>query len=79
MSTEHLKNLVIDQISQIEDENFLNAVKTILDTNLASGGSVMMLTVQQKEKIQNGLHQLATGKTTTNEELEKDENEWLKE
>jgi len=33
MSTEQLKNLVIDRISEIEDENFLQAIKTILDTN----------------------------------------------
>ncbi len=78
MSTEQLKNLVIDQISQIEDENFLNAVKTILDTNMVSV-SAMALTNEQKQKVQRGLDQLALGKTISNEDLEKEEDEWLKE
>jgi len=78
MSTEQLKNLVIDQISQIDDEIFLNAVKTILDNNIVSG-SVMMLTPDQKQKIKTGINQLDNGKTISNEDLEKEENEWLKE
>jgi len=77
MSTEQLRNLVIDQISQIEDETFLNAVKTILDHNI-SPGSTMMLTAEQKRKIQIGIDQIAAGKTISNEDLEK-EDEWLKE
>lgn len=78
MSTDQLKNLVIDQISQIDDENFLNAVKTILDANMISG-SAMVLTNEQKQKIQSGLAQLKSGKIISNEDLEKDEDEWLKE
>jgi hypothetical protein len=78
MSTEQLKNLVIDQISQIEDETFLNAVKTILDNNISSG-SAMILTNEQRQKISSGLTQLAAGKTITNEALEAEEDKWLKE
>lgn len=77
MSTEQLKNLVIDQISQIEDETFLNAVKTILEHN-TSPGSIMILTAEQKRRIQIGLEQVAAGKTISNEDLEKND-EWLKE
>ncbi|WP_114777522.1 hypothetical protein [Botryobacter ruber] len=78
MSTEQLRNLVIDKISAIEDENFLQAIKTILDTNTAASG-VYKLTEDQKHKIAIGLEQLNKGQVVSNEDLEKEEDEWLKE
>lgn len=78
MSTEQLKNLVIDKISGMEDENFLRAIKTILDTNTANA-SIYQLTEEQQAKVKTGLDQLAQGKILTNEDLEKAADEWLKE
>ena len=78
MSTEQLKNLVIDKISAIEDENFLRAIKTILDTNTVVT-SIYKLTEEQKQKVATGLNQLDSGKIISNEDLEKEEDEWLKE
>ncbi|QNF32981.1 hypothetical protein HUW51_09635 [Adhaeribacter swui] len=77
MSTEQLKNLVIDKISEIEDENFLQAIKTILDTNKATAG-IYKLTEEQKQKVKIGLTQLDNGQIISNEDLEKEEDEWLR-
>lgn len=78
MSTEQLKNLVIDRISEIEDENFLRAIKTILDTNTVAA-SIYKLTEEQKQKVTIGFAQLDNGQIISNEELEQEEEEWLKE
>lgn len=78
MSTEQLKNLVIDKILEIEDESFLQAIKTILDTNTATH-SIYRLTEEQKKKVEIGLNQLSQGQIISNEDLEKEEDEWLKE
>ena len=78
MSTEQLKNLVIDRISEIEDENFLQAIKTILDANTVAA-SIYQLTEEQKQKVKIGLAQLNNGQIISNEALEQEEDEWLKE
>lgn len=78
MSTEQLKNLLIDRISEIEDENFLQAIKTILDTNTAVA-SIYKLTEEQKQKVTIGLAQLDNGQIISNEDLEQEEDEWLRE
>jgi len=78
MNTQQLKNLVIDKISEIEDEEFLRDIKTILDTNVASD-STHKLTQEQKQKVLAGFRQLEHGQTISNEDLEKEEDEWLKE
>lgn len=78
MSTEQLKNLVIDRISEIEDENFLQAIKTILDTSIAPA-SIYKVTEEQKQKVNISLTQLHNGQVISNEDLEIEEDEWLKE
>lgn len=78
MSTDQLKHLVIDKISEIEDEEFLKAINKILDSNLSSG-SPRKLTAEQRQKVLTGLHQLEKGEIISNEDLEKEEDEWLKE
>lgn len=78
MSTEQLKNLVIDRISEIEDENFLQAIKTILDANTVAA-SIYKLTEEQKQKVKIGLTQLGNGQIISNEDLEQEEEEWLRE
>ena len=78
MSTEQLKNLVIDRISEIEDENFLQAIKTILDSNIAPA-SIYKVTDEQRQKVRIGITQLDKGQIISNEDLEKEEDAWLKE
>jgi len=78
MSTEQLKNLVIDRISEIEDENFLQAIKTILDSNITPA-SIYKVTGEQRQKVKIGITQLNNGQIISNEDLEKEEDVWLKE
>ena len=78
MSKDQLKLQVIDKISEIEDEEFLIAINKILDGNLSSA-SPRRLTTEQRQKVLNGLKQLKNGEIISNEDLEEEENKWLKE
>ena len=49
MTTLQLKKLLIHQISEINDEVFLNALKTIID--LKSKSTVLELSAKQKEEV----------------------------
>jgi hypothetical protein len=78
MSTSQLKNLVIDKIYGIEDEELLAAFKKILDSSF-SGKVAYRLNDEQRQAVREGKRQIAAGKFVTNEDLEKAENRWLKE
>lgn len=78
MSTSQLKNLVIDKIYGIEDEELLTAFKKILDSSI-SGGVVYSLNDEQRQAVREGKRQIAVGEFVTNEDLEKSEDRWLKE
>ena len=78
LSTSQLKNLVIDKIYGIEDEELLTAFKKNLDSSL-SGEVAYSLNDEQQQAVREGKRQIATGKYVTNEDLEKAEDRWLKE
>jgi hypothetical protein len=78
MSTSQLKNLVIDRIYGIEDEELLAAFKKILDSSF-SGKVAYSLSDEQRQAVRKGKRQIAAGEFVTNEDLEKAEDEWLKE
>lgn len=78
LSTSQLKNLVIDKIYGIEDEELLTAFKKILDSSV-SGEVAYSLNAEQGQAVREGKRQIAMGEYVTNEDLEKAENRWLKE
>jgi len=78
MSTSQLKNLVIDRIYGIEDEELLAAFKKILDISI-SGEVAYSLSDEQRQAVREGKRQIAAGEFVTNEDLEKAEDRWLKE
>jgi hypothetical protein len=78
MNSQQLRNILIDKISGIEDVQYLKAIKTILETSNQPEKPYQLIG-DQKKKVLSGLDQLKAGKTISNEELEKDEDEWLKE
>jgi predicted transcriptional regulator len=78
MSTSQLKNLVIDRIYGIEDEELLTAFKKILDSSI-SGEVAYRLTDEQRQAVREGRRQIAIGEYVTNDDLEKAEDRWLKE
>lgn len=77
MTTIELKNILIHKISAINDEIFLNAIKTIIDTK--SESTIYRTSEEQKQKIFEGINQVEKGEYFTNEQVESEINQWLKE
>ncbi|MBI3501860.1 MAG: hypothetical protein HY063_08705 [Bacteroidetes bacterium] len=77
MTTAQLKHQVIDKISEINDEEFLKAIKKILDSS--AGKNIYRLSAEQRKAIRKGKQQIKNGEYITNEQLEKDEDKWLSE
>ena len=75
MSTTELKHIITDRISLIEDVEFLKALKTIIDSKVAT--TVYNLSELQKERIKLGDEQLLKGRTISDEELQKEISQWL--
>lgn len=78
MSASQLKNLVIDKIYGIEDEDFLAALKKILDSSISSDVAYR-LNDEQRQAVREGRRQIADGEFVSNEKLEEAESRWLKE
>ena len=77
MNTKELKNIVIEKIYDIDDEEFLLAIKTILDMKTASS-EIYHLTDTQRERIKQSKQQIAQGLYTSGEQVFKEIDEWLK-
>lgn len=77
MSRSQLKNLVIDRIYGIEDEELLSALKKILDASI-SGDTAYSLNDKQKQAVREGKRQIALGEYITNDDLENAEDRWLR-
>ena len=75
MSTTELKHIITDRISLIEDVEFLKALKTIIDSKVAT--TVYNLSELQKGRIKSGDEQLLKGRTISDEELQKEISQWL--
>lgn len=77
MSTDLLKNLVMDKISEIDDKDFLKALKTIIEQKKLPSRKYKTSAVQ-KAKISKGLRDLKKGFKVSNADLDNDEDRWLK-
>lgn len=75
MTTIELKRHLIERITDIDDEKFLNAIKTILDSKLES--KILNLTEEQRLEITESRRQIEQGLFI--EQLEVDEKfaKWL--
>lgn len=78
MQTAQLKDMVIDKICGINDEDYLKALQKILDAGKTSEG-IYYLNDKQRALINIGKQQISNGEYVSNEELEKEEDEWLNE
>jgi len=86
MSTIELKNLLIAKISEIDDEVFLSAINTILDSKSKSIENsnpdfqkIIILTNQQKKEIQNSQNEYLKGNYIENDVLNEEMEKWLQE
>ncbi len=77
MSTIELKNILIKRISEINDNSFLEAIMTILDSKIDS--KIYNLTPKQKDSIIESKRQVANGEVFSNDQINQEFQEWLKE
>ena len=75
MTTTELKKQLIHRISEIEDANFLKALKTILDSKLNE--KVLNLTAEQKVEIIESREDVKKGLVIDNALLDKEIKAWL--
>jgi hypothetical protein len=75
MKSSDLKTKLIERINEIEDLEFLEAIKTILDSKTAEP---FPLSDQQKESIEISRQQIKNGDFLKNNEVFSDLKEWLK-
>ena len=75
MTTIELKKQLIHRISEIEDANFLKALKTILDSKLNEG--ILNLTAEQRDEIIASREDVKKGLVIDNAMLDKEIKAWL--
>lgn len=70
MTAIELKKLLINKIEEINDESFLNAIKTILDTKTQS--QIITLTSEQRHEIEESKKEIEQGLFIEQAELDKE-------
>ena len=75
MTTIELKKVLIHRITEINDESFLNAIKTILD--IKSKSQILTLTDEQRKEIIESKKQIEEGLFTEQSDMDKKFNLWL--
>jgi len=72
-----LRHIILEQLMQIEDESFLSALKTIIDSKISNG--IYELSEYEKERIYLGRERMKNGETISNEDVQKEIEQWLSE
>ena len=75
MSTIELRHYIIEKLSLIDDDSFLKAIKTIVESKVNEG--VYKLSDFQKKRVDAGREQLRKGQSISNEVLQKEIDHWL--
>jgi predicted nucleotide-binding protein (sugar kinase/HSP70/actin superfamily) len=86
MSTIELREILKSKIDKIDDEVFLSAINTILESKSKSGEhyyqdlqKIIILSEQQKEEIQNAQKEYLEGNFIENDVLNEEMERWLRE
>lgn len=77
MNTKELKHKVIDKINQLEDDNLLIDLIRIID-NSAIDNEIYRFSENHKKAIDTTIDQIEKGDFLTNEQSNKQIDEWLK-
>lgn len=77
MKALELKKLLVHRIAEINDEIFLNAIKTILDSK--SQSQILILTKEQRLEIVESKKEIEQGLFIEQEEMDKEFTKWLSE
>jgi len=75
MTSIELKKLLMHRIAEINDESFLNAIKTILDSKTQT--HIINLTSEQRSEINESRKEIAQELFVEQAELDKEFNKWL--
>ena len=76
MSTIELRNLLIKKIQLTDDDKLLEEASRLLDVEIEES-DVYILNDKQKQAIEEGRKQMSEGKYLTDEESNKEMDEWL--
>lgn len=77
MTTLELKKVLMHRIAEINDKSFLSAINTIIETK--SNSTIYKTTPEQRKRIMEGKAQIEKGEFFTNEQVEKEIDQWLNE
>lgn len=77
MTAIELKKHLIQRIAEINDESFLDAIKTILDSK--SQSQQLILTDEQRKEIIESKEQIKQGQYIEQAEMDKKFDQWLSE
>jgi hypothetical protein len=77
MSTIELRQIISERLLQINDESFLNALKTIVESKISSG--IYQLSEYEKERIFLAREDLKNGQTISHENLQIEIDQWFSE
>jgi hypothetical protein len=75
MSTVELRHIISERLSQIDDESFLCALKTIVESKISGG--VYKLSQYEKDRIYLAREELKNGQTISHENVQKEIAQWL--
>lgn len=75
MSTIELRHIINEQLSHIDDMDFLNAIKTIIESKTAE--VTHKLSEYQKKRIASARQQLKNKQTIAHEAVQKEIDQWL--
>ncbi len=75
MSTIELRHIITEQLSHIDDVNFLNAIRTIIESKISE--SEYKLNDYQRKRIDMARQQLMNKQTISHEDLQNEINQWL--
>jgi hypothetical protein len=75
MSTIELRHHIIEKLSLIDNDSFLKAIKTIIESKVNE--RVYNLSDFQKKRIESAREQRKKGQTISNDVLQKEIDQWL--
>jgi len=78
MNTKELQNILIGQISQIEDASLLHAIKVILDSK-SEKKQILKLSSEMKNEIRASKEEVEKGLFIEHDQLSGEIEEWLSE
>jgi hypothetical protein len=77
-STEQIRNNLIDKLNSINNKDILSAVDRLLEVSVKEE-DVYKVSVDQRKALQASETDIANGRLISDEDLNNEEDEWLKE